>query len=188
LQQRNRAEGLHPPNLAGGASGDASGLVDRIVGETLHVVSCLGACAVLLDRGGKKPERVAVAGEFPRPDARGLEAAIESQEFRKAREAEGVVLDQSGELWRQLGLVRALGPATENLAIVRICRHEVVGFLLVMGKKCRRGLAPDALKALLAVASQAAVALDDARLLEDVIHARNRQRELLWQLINVQEE
>ncbi len=173
---------------------DISDLADRIAREVAPIVTCPGVCVLMLDPACKITDPpalsgpIALAGTFPLPSSRAIEALLDSESFRNARDLGAVVLDESCEIWRTLALDRIEADGPGKKAVVAVCRHRIVGLVLVADSRLDSGRAMQTLDILLAVASQASVAIDNAYLLDDMAQGHVRQRELLWQLIEAQEE
>jgi hypothetical protein len=78
---------------------DISDLADRIAREAGRIVTCLGVCVLMLDPACKITDPpalsgpIALAGSFPLPPSGAIEAFLDSESFRNAREWGAMVLD-----------------------------------------------------------------------------------------------
>ena len=167
---------------------DLDELLRRILGAAANVIPCRGAAILLFDRSREKLERVLVTGAFPEPDAGASEASLRQGMLREAREQVALVYDDLAELRlvHDGEPVRAL--LADSVAVIPVQRREHLGFLVMIDKTGPEAFGGEDRELLCAVADQAAVAIENARLMEDVVEARDRGQELLWRLIHAEEE
>jgi signal transduction histidine kinase len=146
---------------------DLSDLLGRILRAAANVIPCRGAAILLLDRNRHGLERALVTDGFAEPAAAAIEAAVRQGTLREE-------------------LVRAF--AARDVAVVTIHRREDLGFLAMVDKAGGEDFTDEDRALVSAVGDQAAVAIENARLVEDVLEARDRGQELLWRLLHAEEE
>jgi signal transduction histidine kinase len=184
LKEGDRAGLLLSVNREITSTLDVSELLGRIVREAAHVIPCRGAAILLFDRGRDTVERVLVAGDFAEPEPRAIEASLRRGVLREARERGPLIRNEP----RAASAHAEPEFQSENLAVVPIRRRADLGFLVMVDKATAERFTEDDLGLLSAVADQAAVAIENARLVEDVLEARDRGQELLRRLMHAEEQ
>lgn len=188
LKEGDKAGLLLSVNREITATLDLSELLSRLLREAANVIPCRGACLILLDRSGERSEQVASAGGFPRPTPNELEASLRGGVLRRASEEGALVVEGAESLSQNLRCESVKRFVKQSFAVVPIRRRRVLGFLVVADKPGRQPFDTEDVALLSAVADQAAVAIENAWLMAEVSEARDRRRELLWQLIHAEEE
>lgn len=184
VTERDRSELLLSVNRAINSTLDFPELLQRIVDEGLRAIDCRGGCLVLLDRFGEKPRRVAVAGDFAMSAGYEIVASLTTGSVRLGTWR---VFTGRDEIRSAFGAEIAGTVATQNLAILTLRRRHYLGFLALADPAC--GVFTDEKLVLLsALADQAAVAIENASLLEDGLRERDRKQRLLRRLIHSEEE
>jgi signal transduction histidine kinase len=166
---------------------DLADLLSRILREVLSAIRCRGACIVLLDRALRKPERVVVAGEFPPLEIGDVEESLASGVLRRTLDQGMVVLNTLDDVRASVRCTPMRRFVSRNLAVFSMRRRDVLGFLVVADHRSGDFSADD-VGLLSTVADQAGVAIENARLVEDVLEARDRRQQLLWRLIHAEED
>jgi signal transduction histidine kinase len=164
---------------------DLPELLRRLLEQAIGVISCRGAAVILLDRSSQRIDRAVVAGDLPGPPADAASASLASGLLARARAEGALVLEGAEEI---LGAGGFAAGASRNVAVLPIRHREELGFLVIADKAGDGRFSSDEVDLLRAVADQAAVAIENARLVEDVRHAGDRIRGLLWQLIDAEED
>jgi signal transduction histidine kinase len=188
LKQGDRAGLLLSVNREITATLDLGELLGRILREAAHVIPCRGAAVLLLDRSREIVERVVVTGDFREPAGGAVERSLREGMLGEAREAGARVWNDPATLLAPRATEPVGELATGNVAIFTIRRRDCLGFLVMVGKAGGEAFGDEDCDLLMAVADQAAVAIENARLVEEVLEARDRGQQLLWRLIHAEEE
>ncbi len=166
---------------------DLSQVLERILHEAAHAIPCRKAAIVLLDRSHERVERVLVAGGFTELREEPLERSLREGLLRDAREQGGLVWNDVAARRQRLAGEPVGELLSQNLALIPIQRRADLGFLVAVDKQGPDAFGDEERGLLSAVADQAAVAIENARLVEDVLEARDRTQELLRRLISAEE-
>jgi signal transduction histidine kinase len=188
LQQGDRAGLLLSVNREITGTLDLGELLGRILREAAHVIPCRGAAVLLFDRSRETVERVLVTGEFLEPAPGTVERSLREGMLREAREVGAKIWNDPAVLARLRATEPVSALAAGSVAILTIRRRESLGFLVMVDKAGGEAFGDEERDLLTAVTDQAAVAIENARLVEDVLEARDRGQRLLWRLIHAEEE
>jgi signal transduction histidine kinase len=188
LRQGDRAGLLLAVNREITGTLDLGELLGRILRATAHVIPCRGAAVLLLDRSHETLERVLVTGDFPEPAPETVERSLREGMLREAQEAGARICNDPAVLAEQRATEPLPALAAGRVAILTMRRRDSLGFLVLVDKAGGDAFRAEDRDLLTAVADQAAVAIENARLVEDVLEARDRGQQLLWRLIHAEEE
>jgi signal transduction histidine kinase len=189
LKQGDRAGLLLAVNREITSTLDLAELLVRILREAARVLPCRGAAILLLDRRRETVERVLVTERFARPADDTIEQSLRGGMLKEAREKNVRIWNDADEL----GERRTAEPLRDlagcrNAAVITIRRRDTLGFLLMVDKAGSEGFTDEDRDLLSTVADQAAVAIENARLVEDVLESHDRGQALLWRSIHAEEE
>lgn len=189
VKERERASLLLSLNRQIIAAPDLAELLTRMLAETLRVLPSRGACVILRRDGAVVPEKVVSAGDLAPPSQAEAEALLGSDVVGAANRAGGVILGNREEIRRlaRCDWIDRLGPA--KLAITAIRGETELGILVLIDPTRGDAGSSDAEKSGLlgAVAGEAAVAIEKARLGAALVEAKARSRELLHRVIDAEE-
>lgn len=167
---------------------DLEELLGRLLQEALRAIPCAGAAGVVLAPGGEGVERIVARGDLPPLDPQALRVSLQHGALARAREGP-LVANDPAEAKDHLGSDPLAGLAQRNLAAFPIRRRrDLLGLFVLVDRDGLAGFADDEIALLRAVADEAAVAIENARLVDEVRAARDRHRELLWRTIGAGEE
>ncbi|MBI2964564.1 MAG: sensor histidine kinase [Deltaproteobacteria bacterium] len=191
VSERERASLLLSLNRQIIAAADLSELLARILAETLRVVPSRGAC-ILLRRGGEGvPERLVTAGDLAPPSRAEAEALLGSDAVLEANRVGCVILKDAEEIRRRARgeWIERLAP--ERLAIVAVRGTTELGVVVLVdhGRDAVSSAEEEEEESgvLGAVAEEAAVAIENAKLGAALVEAQARSRELLRRVIDAEE-
>lgn len=185
LREKERASLLLALTREVGSASDLEDLLSRILAETLRAVPSRGGAIVLRDARGGEPERIVAAGEAP---AFGGDAARSVLDASIVRDAKAPVALCGQESVRG-ALPHAFAGAgvPQSLALVPIRAGSSEAVLLLVDEDRSGRFEPEALDLLGAVAGEASIAIEKARLVADLRDAEARRRSLLRQVIDAEE-
>jgi signal transduction histidine kinase len=168
------------------AASDLSELLRRILTETLRVIPSRGACVILRRGREGRFDRAVAAGELRPPSRADAEALLASDAVREADRVGRLMLHSAEAIRRtaRSDWIDRLGP--QRLAMVAIRGTTELGTLILVGED---GATPTdrEMELLGVVAEEAAVAIEKARLVADLIDEQARSRELLHRMIDAEE-
>jgi len=163
-------------------------LIQRLADEAVHLIPCHGACVILLDPRRERAEHLVTAGRFPMPQTGDLPILLPKEVRHEVLEQGIVVLKDPHALHTRLRSLRVQEFAQQNLLIAGIRHHHQEGFLFLADKHHSEDFHESDIRLLTAVADQAAVAIEHARLFAETYDAQAKQHGLLHALINTQEQ
>jgi signal transduction histidine kinase len=187
VKERERASLLLSLNRQIIASSDLSGLLSRILKETLRIVPGRGACVILRAVGEERADRVIVAGDLAPPTLEGASALLRSEAVTEADRLGRLVLDDGGQIEQRApsDWLSQLKPA--NIVIIAIRGATALGILTLIRESGGAPLSEEEVGLLVAVAEETAGAIEKARLGADLVDAQARSRELLHRMIDAEE-
>jgi signal transduction histidine kinase len=127
-------------------------------------------------------------GEVPSSIGSDFPTLLPKEIFLEVLERKIVVFNTPQELCDRLGAPRGRAFAHQNLFVGCIRRHRHLAFLLLADRIGTEGFRPRDTQTFTAVMEAAAVAIENARLFDDVQAAEKRHRDLLHGIINAQEQ
>jgi signal transduction histidine kinase len=157
----------------------AKEFLPQVAADVMQMVPCRGVCIALLDKAGAFSQ-VAKAGNFPSLKAGALESLVLRQ-FGRSTASRGSV---RWRVWPRLSIAKGFS----HVVGVPLVGDTQIGVLMV---GCDRRAIRNRKRIsniMRALADNAVATIVNARLLYDVKEVRNQQRQLLWQLMHVQEE
>lgn len=163
-------------------------LLQRLIDEVVQLVPSCWAGLILLKPQQEGAERIVTAGRFPVPLASKLYTALTQGKIREALAHGVVALNTPEAIHAQLHSFQGQGLARQNLVIVPIRRHQLLGFLILADRNGKEGFRDEDIQTLTSVAEQAALAIENARVFAGAREAEAERRAMLHALINAQEQ
>jgi len=167
---------------------DLPTLLQCLAEEAVRLIPCRGACAILLNRRQEGAEHIATAGQFPMPQIADLPVLLPKEVRHEALEQRVVVLNSSHAIHTRLRSLRVQEFARQNLLIATVGSSQPEGFLILTDKLGGEDFQESDVYWLTAIASQAAVAIENARTFAQACDTQANQRGLLHELIDAQEQ
>lgn len=164
---------------------DVGELLEAIVKAALRIVPARGAYLVLLSPSGETVERIAASAGLDRPAADAID--LRGDFFEEVRR-QGAVIQTREHRREALAAGDLRTQADRGVVALSLRRRQPVGFLVVIDPHEGPDPPREALEVLSAVAEQAAVTIENARLFEGLVRERQRKQELLWRLLHAEEE
>ncbi len=187
-QEARRMVGQFLAAAKGLSTLDLPTLTQRLADEIVRLIPCHGACVLLLDPRRERAEHLVTSGRFPMPQAGDLLILLPEEVRHEVMEHGSVVLKDPHALHTRLRSLRVQEFAQQNLLIAGISHHHQGGFLLLADKHSGEDFHESDIRLLTAVAEQAAIAIEHARLFAETHDAQAEQHGLLQALINAQEQ
>lgn len=163
-------------------------VLQKFVDEMVKLIPCRSAALILLDRRQEEPEHVITHGEVPSSISSDFPTLLPKEIFLEVLERRIVVFNTPQELHDRLGALHRRVFAHHNLFVGCIRRHQHLAFLLLADRIGTEGFRPRDMQTFTAVMEAAAVAIENARLFDDVQVAEKKHRDLLHGIINAQEQ
>jgi signal transduction histidine kinase len=163
-------------------------LLQRLVDEVMRLFPCRGAALLLLNAGQDKVERIVTAGQMSAAAIDDLQVSLTKGVFREALIQGAIVFNSPQEIQTRLHALQMKEYVRQNLLIAGIHRHQRMGFLVLADKGGGKGFYDADVQMLTTVAEQAAMAIENARMLREARAAESERRGLLRALISAQEQ
>jgi len=163
-------------------------MLQEFLDEITTIIPCRGALLILLDRRQEEPEHILTCGKVSASVGSHLPSLLPKEIFLEAIEQRAIVLNSPQELHHRLGSLRGREFAQQNLFIGCIRRHQHLAFLLLADKTGADGFCAQDTQNFTLVREAAAVAIENARLFDDIQMAERQHRALLHGLISAQEK
>lgn len=163
-------------------------VLQNFVDELLKLIPCRGAALILLDRNQEEPEHVITYGEASSSVGGDLSTLLPKEIFLEILERKSLVFNSPQELHDRLGSRRGRVFAHHNLFVGCIRRHQHLAFLLLADRIGAEGFRPSDTQLFTSVVDTAAIAIENARLFDDIQAAEKKQRHLLHGIIRAQEQ
>lgn len=161
---------------------DVDELLSRILHETLRAVPCRGAAVVLCERGSSGARLVVASGDVSFTGNILAPGAVEEVERRGA-----FALGERAEIARLAPALVGTESRVRSLALVPVRSASSVAVLLLVDERRLGRFTSDEMDLLEAVAGEAAIAIEKARLVTELREAELRRRALLRQVIDAEE-
>lgn len=180
----NRLASLHQAFL----TLDLDTLLQQIVDEMARLIPCRGAGLILRHRRQDGTERIVTTGRFPVSLAAEIEGSLTKGALNDVLNHGAAVLHSPQDIQARFHSLPIKEAVQKNLLIVRLRRQQISGFLLLTDKRGDEGFHDGDAQMLTAVAKQAAVAIENARLFAEARKAEGEQRGLVRALLSAQEQ
>lgn len=163
-------------------------VLQKFMNEMVKLIPCRGAALILFDRRQEDAEHVITHGEVPASLGGDFPTLLPKEIFLEVLDRKLVVFNSTQELRERLGSLRERVFAHHNLFVGCIRRHQHLAFLLFADRIGEQGFRPRDTQIFTAVMEAVAVAIENARLFDDVQVAEEKHRALLHGIINAQEQ
>jgi signal transduction histidine kinase len=167
--------------------------IEQIVSECLRglprIVDCEGACLILLATDSEQIVRVAAAGDFPEPPKPALEASLRDGLLKQAKQDEYSYGGPRRQPWMAPAPLMdpLLEGRTSGLMVAVARAKNTVGFLIIAEPAGGSGFTRENIELVVTMGRAIAVAVDNARLIQQTRDNEQRLRELLWRLVDTAE-
>lgn len=163
-------------------------VLQKFFDEMINLIPCSSAALILFDRRQEEPEHVLTYGEAPSSIGRDFPTLLPKEIFLEVLERKLVVFNTAQELRERLGALHERVFAHHNLFVGCIRRRQHLAFLVLADRIGTEGFRARDAQMFTAVMETAAVAIENARLFDDVQVAERKHRDLLHGVINAQEQ
>lgn len=163
-------------------------VLQNLIDEIVKLIPCRGAALILFDRRQEEPEQVIIHGEVPSSIGSDFPTLLPKEVFLEILERKLVVFNTPQELHERLGALHGRVFAHSNLFVGCIRRHQHLAFLLLADRIGTEGFRPRDTQTFTVIMEAAAIAIENARLFDDVQVAEKKHRDLLHGIINAQEQ